>query len=298
MGREQDGNSVNPYLSEPIESMNEQSSQKAKDRKLCHQFLDTGTCSFGDECKFSHATEEPARENQIRPRPIDGKVCHQYYETGTCSFGDECRFSHIESERTRESKSKLRPKDKKERKICHQFLETGTCSFGDECKFSHSEDAIDDRDTMPAIEADGICKLFQKTGSCRFGDACKFSHGTDAISVDQFFDSLPTYLSSEEESLRDKLIDFIDSSRTEAEPASQAKALKDVEVSAAWSSVRPKSCAVELSAWIERRVSDFLDTHKMPRGPMLIGFLGDFDSNTMKRKSVSPVKSAPSKRQR
>ena len=74
------------------------------------------------------------------------------------------------------------------------------------------------------------------------------------MSADEFFDSLPNDATLEEESLRDKLIELIEGSD---DPSSTTKALKDAEVAAAWSAVRPNPCEAGLAEWIERRMPIF-----------------------------------------
>ncbi|KAI0561167.1 DNA2/NAM7 helicase [Gracilaria domingensis] len=79
-------------------------------------------------------------------------ICQFFQRTGTCKFGDNCRFSHdvrISSRReasssasasssqqnAKKTKSQLSTNDF--RPICNFFAKTGTCKYGDNCRFSH-----------------------------------------------------------------------------------------------------------------------------------------------------------------
>ena len=55
----------------------------------CTQFLITGDCPRGNECKFTHD-----REAYLRTKPADLEgPCPVQEEKGKCTFGIRCRFA-------------------------------------------------------------------------------------------------------------------------------------------------------------------------------------------------------------
>lgn len=65
---------------------------------MCKGWLETGGCSFGENCRFAHGEEE------LRPTsvPVDNpkyktKLCDKYTKTGVCPYGDRCLFIHPKS---------------------------------------------------------------------------------------------------------------------------------------------------------------------------------------------------------
>ena len=92
---------------------------------ICQFFQRTGTCKFGDSCRFSH---------DVSPRHAPrSQVCDLFRRTGNCKFGDQCRFSHDQ-----------RPAKPE---VCRMFQTTGLCKFGARCRFSH---AVEDKNAVPA----------------------------------------------------------------------------------------------------------------------------------------------------
>lgn len=145
---------------------------------VCCHFMQFGDCSHGAECKFVHASRDPA--------------------TTLCGYGQDCKYWHgypsAETWQPKEQKT-WRQKDNSKQSAgwawqqgweatceetsepeeeggktrsgseesntvsaCCQFLEFGDCRKGDECKFEHAQS--DAKDTI-----------------CRFGKNCKHGHG-------------------------------------------------------------------------------------------------------------------------
>mmetsp|Transcript_65687 Transcript_65687/g.143392 ORF Transcript_65687/g.143392 Transcript_65687/m.143392 type:complete len:468 (+) Transcript_65687:3-1406(+) len=50
-------------------------------KSLCRKFLQTGSCPYGDACKFSHDMQRRG-------------VCNTFVLTGACRFGDTCKYRH------------------------------------------------------------------------------------------------------------------------------------------------------------------------------------------------------------
>ena len=75
---------------------------KCRDKmKPCTLFAQTGSCRFGDQCRFGHADDAgtaagvhvtAGRSCGAQPGAID-KECDRF-AGGTCLAGDECPFRH------------------------------------------------------------------------------------------------------------------------------------------------------------------------------------------------------------
>ncbi|KAF2837549.1 hypothetical protein M501DRAFT_995498 [Patellaria atrata CBS 101060] len=73
----------------------------------CRDFQETGSCRFGERCKFSHdngfflSRRNPRNDKEPPPKSAgdskmfrSNKPCRDFEKTGTCTFGEDCRFSH------------------------------------------------------------------------------------------------------------------------------------------------------------------------------------------------------------
>jgi len=121
--------------------------------------------------------------------PNPNQQCHSFAETGSCDYGDRCRFAHgADDERVGRSSdsgytgsrsygggfSNSRGGSSRPAQQCYSFAENGTCQYGDRCRFSHGTEktaATGGRD-----RSNEACYSFQSNGSCRFGENCRFSH--------------------------------------------------------------------------------------------------------------------------
>ncbi|KAJ5076088.1 protein tis11 [Anaeramoeba ignava] len=60
--------------------------------ELCRSWEETGTCKFGDSCRFAHGKSE------LRSKPRHPKyktqICKAFHTTGFCPYGKRCRFIH------------------------------------------------------------------------------------------------------------------------------------------------------------------------------------------------------------
>lgn len=72
-------------------------------KKPCFSFIKSGTCKFGDSCRFGHSIPANAmirQKNsldQVKPKPqfqSSTKPPCRFFAQGTCKNGDSCRFSH------------------------------------------------------------------------------------------------------------------------------------------------------------------------------------------------------------
>lgn len=65
---------------------------------MCQAWLECGTCSFGENCRFAHGEEElrPCKLPTKNPK-YKTKLCDKYTMAGLCPYGDRCLFIHPES---------------------------------------------------------------------------------------------------------------------------------------------------------------------------------------------------------
>ncbi|MEW5306190.1 MAG: hypothetical protein WDW36_008674 [Sanguina aurantia] len=66
--------------------------------QLCTFFLRTGTCAYGECCKFKHPQDRPPPQLNSRGYPLrpDEQGCVHYLRKGWCAFGPTCKFNHSE----------------------------------------------------------------------------------------------------------------------------------------------------------------------------------------------------------
>lgn len=82
-----------------ISRMNQPSHVKPEEEKeVCTFYMRTGTCAYGDRCKFKHPRDRPqpvlnSRGYPLRPGSLD---CAHYLKKGWCAFGLTCKFHHPE----------------------------------------------------------------------------------------------------------------------------------------------------------------------------------------------------------
>ncbi|GMH46107.1 hypothetical protein BSKO_14071 [Bryopsis sp. KO-2023] len=65
-------------------------------RLLCQFFLRTGTCAFGNRCKYFHPRNHKPPQLNLLGYPLrpGDKSCSFYMKTGWCAFGATCKFHH------------------------------------------------------------------------------------------------------------------------------------------------------------------------------------------------------------
>lgn len=72
---------------------------RARDRTPCAFFIKTGSCAYGDRCKFDHPYDKAPRVDYnslglpLRP---DEPTCTFYVKNWQCAFGHTCKFNHPE----------------------------------------------------------------------------------------------------------------------------------------------------------------------------------------------------------
>ncbi|KAL4248524.1 hypothetical protein ABKN59_007824 [Abortiporus biennis] len=72
-------------------------------REVCYQFQNSGYCSFGDRCRYSHE-ESPYDHWESGSEGSEGhseaeseesvEICRHFQKFRTCKYGDNCRYSH------------------------------------------------------------------------------------------------------------------------------------------------------------------------------------------------------------
>jgi hypothetical protein len=97
------------------------SQQKAT--QICYEYRDTGSCKFGDSCKFAHGAAAAA------PAPAGGGK----RGGGAAAASAAARAAPVEKKRV--SAEELQGVGRLE---CRLWKQSGRCEFGDNCRFVHS----------------------------------------------------------------------------------------------------------------------------------------------------------------
>jgi len=67
---------------------------KVEPKKMaCRNWRTTGTCRFGDRCRFAHDSKLARAAQASVPSP-SGRNCHNWARSGHCRFGNRCRYQH------------------------------------------------------------------------------------------------------------------------------------------------------------------------------------------------------------
>jgi len=165
---------------------------------VCYNFRDTGSCKFGDTCRYSHSADAvgPDGGQGYAPRRFNNgggfrggrggfrrggggggggggrprTACFTFRDTGECKYGDTCRFLHGDAASGGDAKDTRGGGGR----LCHNFRDKGSCQFGDECRFLHG-----DGDSRPATKPRDpstiACRQWRADRMCSF-EHCKFSH--------------------------------------------------------------------------------------------------------------------------
>lgn len=70
--------------------------------ELCNKWQETGTCPYGDHCRFAHGITE--LRPVIRHPRYKTEVCRMIMTGGRCPYGHRCHFRHS---LTQEERSQL-----------------------------------------------------------------------------------------------------------------------------------------------------------------------------------------------
>ncbi|XP_010522373.1 PREDICTED: zinc finger CCCH domain-containing protein 3-like [Tarenaya hassleriana] len=90
----------NSCASVPVAVTSNHSLPERRDQPECRFFMSTGTCKYGDDCRYNHPKE---RISQSPPNPLSPIVlpsrpgqpaCSNFMTYGFCKFGPNCKFDH------------------------------------------------------------------------------------------------------------------------------------------------------------------------------------------------------------
>ena len=106
-----------------------------KKTEMCNNFLEFGTCRYGQKCRYAHGQQE--LKQTFRGYGWKRVKCRNYHGIGICMFGVRCNFIHDESEeelaqiRGEEIRGRTREvQDIKEKKERDASLEAFCKKFG------------------------------------------------------------------------------------------------------------------------------------------------------------------------
>jgi hypothetical protein len=60
---------------------------------LCNQYKDSGTCTYGSDCKYAHGVDELRTPPSAKPN-YKTVLCRNFHENGECPHGARCKFIH------------------------------------------------------------------------------------------------------------------------------------------------------------------------------------------------------------
>jgi len=93
----------------------------------CKNWLENGTCRYGDKCQFAHGSEE--LRPVLRHPKYKTAICITFHNYGTCPYGKRCRFVHHspnENSPPKEEQKKVSKKSRslKQKKECENDQES------------------------------------------------------------------------------------------------------------------------------------------------------------------------------
>ncbi|ONM41324.1 Zinc finger CCCH domain-containing protein 37 [Zea mays] len=131
----------------------------------------------------------------IYPQRPGQKDCAFYMSTGTCKYGETCKFDHpqwVPEGGVPNWKEVLNDEDyypERPGEPDCPYLLSSRCKFKSKCKFNHpkemvnalgtrtdNESLIADTTILPVRPSEPVCSFYAKTGKCKFGAVCKFNH--------------------------------------------------------------------------------------------------------------------------
>ncbi|XP_020405461.3 zinc finger CCCH domain-containing protein 8 isoform X1 [Zea mays] len=137
----------------------------------------------------------------IYPQRPGQKDCAFYMSTGTCKYGETCKFDHpqwVPEGGVPNWKEVLNDEDyypERPGEPDCPYLLSSRCKFKSKCKFNHpkemvnalgtrtdNESLIADTTILPVRPSEPVCSgevdcsFYMKTGSCKYGSICRFNH--------------------------------------------------------------------------------------------------------------------------
>lgn len=140
----------------------------------CRDYIRTGKCKYGDQCKYNHPIGRiPLSSGGVSGS--GGQTCSIINNTMIIKNHNEPIFP-------------IRPTEPS----CSYYLRYGTCKFGQICKFHHppkhqtsahyNNNSVDvDKFqpyaiSLPQRPTEPDCPFYVRNGHCKFGASCKFHH--------------------------------------------------------------------------------------------------------------------------
>ncbi|AQK96642.1 Zinc finger CCCH domain-containing protein 37 [Zea mays] len=149
-------------------------------QKDCAFYMSTGTCKYGETCKFDHPQRVP--EGGV---PNWKELCLLSCNALTDSLSGFLKLL-LQAPNVEDSYPE-RPGEPD----C-PYLLNNRCKFKSKCKFNHPKDMVNalgtgtnnesliaDSAVLPVRPSEPICVFYAKTGKCKFGAICKFNHPKD-----------------------------------------------------------------------------------------------------------------------
>ncbi|AQK96654.1 Zinc finger CCCH domain-containing protein 37 [Zea mays] len=157
-------------------------------QKDCAFYMSTGTCKYGETCKFDHPQrvpeggvpnwkEAPNVEDSYPERP--GEPDCPYLLNNRCKFKSKCKFNHpkdmVNALGTGTNNESLiadsavlpvRPSEP----ICVETIYTATTDAAD------APTEACNAKGLPIRQGEVDCSFYMKTGSCKYGSICRFNH--------------------------------------------------------------------------------------------------------------------------
>ncbi|MCL7023498.1 hypothetical protein MKW94_025035 [Papaver nudicaule] len=123
------------------------------------------------------------------PERLGEPDCVYYMRTGSCGYGDRCRYNHPRDRSLVVGAIRQGGEfpEREGQPVCEFYMKTGTCKFGVYCKFHHPRTgagtmipAAVNCYGYPIRPGETECSYYMKSGQCKFGLACKFHHPNPA----------------------------------------------------------------------------------------------------------------------
>ena len=110
----------------------------ARSKWVCYEFRDTGKCSWGAECGYSHNKHEVAKSRQEKEAAEALKTVVDAAVRNAVAVNAQTKG------RAKGGNGKGSGKGEQKDRLCNFVKRGETCPFGDNCRYSHDEEAFKD----------------------------------------------------------------------------------------------------------------------------------------------------------
>lgn len=62
--------------------------------EMCKNWIEVGTCRYGNKCQFAHGDNELMGKNAPNNSKYKSKICTTFSEKLFCPYGSRCLFKH------------------------------------------------------------------------------------------------------------------------------------------------------------------------------------------------------------